>query len=45
VSRESAIKFLRVVVEEYGKTVLNPSQETEEYLVEEIKKVSLSLLL
>ncbi|CAH3022072.1 unnamed protein product [Porites evermanni] len=38
VSRESAIKFLRGVVEEYGKTVLNPSQETEEYLVEEIKK-------
>lgn len=40
-SRESAINFLRGVVEEYGKTVLNPSQETEEYLVEEIKKVSL----
>lgn len=38
VSRESAIKFLRGVVEEYGKAVLNPSQETEEYLVEEIKK-------
>ncbi|XP_073245852.1 apoptosis inhibitor 5-like [Porites lutea] len=38
VSRESAIKFLSGVVEEYGKTVLNPSQETEEYLVEEIKK-------
>ncbi|XP_068671795.1 apoptosis inhibitor 5-like [Montipora foliosa] len=38
VSRESAIKFLSSVVEEYGKTVLHPSQETEEYLVEEIKK-------
>ena len=39
VSRESAINFLSSVVEEYGKTVLHPSQETEEFLVEEIKKV------
>nr|QMS47769.1 apoptosis inhibitor-5-like protein [Fimbriaphyllia ancora] len=38
VSRESAIKFLSGVVEEYGKIVLHPSHETEEYLVEEIKK-------
>lgn len=38
VSRESAIKFLSGVVEEYGKVVLHPSHETEEYLVEEIKK-------
>lgn len=38
-SRESAIKFLSGVVEEYGKVVLHPSHETEEYLVEEIKKV------
>lgn len=44
-SRESAIKFLRGVVEEYGKAVLNPSQETEEYLVEEIKKVRFRTLL
>ena len=42
-SRESAIKFLSSVVEEYGKTVLHPSQETEEYLVEEIKKVSICI--
>lgn len=27
-------------MEEYGKVVLHPSHETEEYLVEEIKKVS-----
>ena len=40
VSRESAIKFLNSVVEEYGKIVLHPSHETEEYLVEEIKKVT-----
>ena len=39
VSRESAINFLSSVVEEYGKAVLHPSQETEEFLVEEIKKV------
>ena len=26
-------------MEEYGKAVLHPSHETEEYLVEEIKKV------
>ena len=38
-SRESAINFLSSVVEEYGKVVLHPSQETEEFLVEEIKKV------
>ncbi|XP_029210992.1 apoptosis inhibitor 5-like [Acropora millepora] len=38
VSRESAINFLSSVVEEYGKAVLHPSQETEEFLVEEIKK-------
>lgn len=38
-SRESAINFLSSVVEEYGKAVLHPSQETEEFLVEEIKKV------
>jgi len=37
-SRESAIKFLSSVMEEYGKAVLHPSHETEEYLVEEIKK-------
>lgn len=37
-SRESAIKFLSGAVEEYGKKVLHPSPETEEYLVEEIKK-------
>ena len=30
-------------MEEYGKKVLHPSPETEEYLVEEIKKVSLML--
>jgi len=40
VSRESAIKFLIGAVEEYGKKVLHPSPETEEYLVEEIKKAS-----
>ena len=38
-ARESAIKFLKSVVEEFGKKVLHPSPETEEYLVEEIKKV------
>ena len=38
-SRESAINFLSSVVEDYGKAVLHPSQETEEFLVEEIKKV------
>ena len=38
-SRESAIKFLSGAVEEYGKKVLHASPETEEYLVEEIKKV------
>ena len=38
-SRESAINFLSSVVEEYSKVVLHPSQETEEFLVEEIKKV------
>ena len=43
VSRESAIKFLSGAVEEYGKKVLHPSSETEEYLVEEIKKASLGL--
>ena len=32
-------------MEEYGKKVLHPSPETEEYLVEEIKKVSWSGLL
>lgn len=31
-------------MEEYGKKVLHPSQETEEYLVEEIKKVCLDHL-
>ena len=30
-------------MEEYGKKVLHPSPETEEYLVEEIKKASLML--
>ena len=30
-------------MEEYGKKVLHPSPETEEYLVEEIKKASLGL--
>jgi len=44
VSRESAIKFLSGAVEEYGKKVLHPSPETEEYLVEEIKKVSILVL-
>ena len=44
-SRESAIKFLSSAVEEYGKKVLHPSPETEEYLVEEIKKVRWSGLL
>lgn len=43
VSRESAIKFLSGAVEEYGKKVLHPSPETEEYLVEEIKKASLEI--
>ena len=37
--REKAIKFLSVTVAEYGKQVLHKSPETEEYLVEEVKKV------
>lgn len=38
--RERAIKFLSTAVTEHSKQYLHPKQETEEYLVEEIKKVN-----
>lgn len=37
--REKAIKFLSGAVTEHGKQYLHPKKETEEYLVEETKKV------